>query len=62
MLLNKVVVGKGYKILHDNPTMTAPPAGYDSVSQVPSFLVHSKANRRMHRCLLKLEEVSITTN
>jgi len=31
MLLNKVVVGKGYKILHDNPTMTAPPAGFDSV-------------------------------
>lgn len=31
ILLNKVVVGKGYKILHDNPSMSAPPAGYDSV-------------------------------
>jgi len=49
MLLNKVVVGKGYKILHDNPTMTAPPAGYDSVSRAAPFLGHSKANNhRMH--------------
>jgi len=31
VLLNKVVVGKGYKILNDSPSMTAPPAGYDSV-------------------------------
>jgi hypothetical protein len=31
MLLNKVVVGKGYKILHDNPSLAAPPPGYDSV-------------------------------
>lgn len=31
ILLNKVVVGKGYKIHHDNPSMTAPPSGYDSV-------------------------------
>jgi len=31
ILLNKVVVGKGYKILNDNPSMTGPPAGYDSV-------------------------------
>ena len=37
ILLNKVVVGKGYKILHDNPAMTAPPSGYDSVSRVPPF-------------------------
>ena len=37
MLLNKVVVGKGYKILHDNPSMSAPPAGYDSVSRDPPF-------------------------
>ena len=32
MLLNKVVVGKGYKILHNDPSLTAPPSGYDSVS------------------------------
>ena len=31
MLLNKVVVGKGYKITQDNTTLTAPPQGYDSV-------------------------------
>lgn len=31
MLLNKVVVGKGCKMTHDNTTLTAPPAGYDSV-------------------------------
>ncbi|KII92751.1 hypothetical protein PLICRDRAFT_172803 [Plicaturopsis crispa FD-325 SS-3] len=31
MLLNKVVVGKGYKLTHDNTTLSAPPAGYDSV-------------------------------
>jgi len=31
VLLNKVVVGKGYKMLRDSPLMTAPPAGYDSV-------------------------------
>ena len=31
MLLNKVVVGKGYKMTQDNTTLTAPPAGYDSV-------------------------------
>ena len=32
MLLNKVVVGKGYKMTVDNTTLTKPPAGYDSVS------------------------------
>ena len=31
MLLNKVVVGKGYKMTQDNTTLTAPPQGYDSV-------------------------------
>lgn len=31
MLLNKVVVGRGYKMTVDNTTMTEPPAGYDSV-------------------------------
>lgn len=32
ILLNKIVVGKGYKMTQDNTTLTAPPAGYDSVS------------------------------
>lgn len=31
LLLSKVVVGKGCKMKHDNPTLTAPPAGFDSV-------------------------------
>ena len=34
MLLNKVVVGKGYKMTVDNTTLTEPPAGYDSVSDI----------------------------
>ena len=32
MLLNKVVVGRGYKTTVDNTALTGPPAGYDSVS------------------------------
>lgn len=31
ILLNKVVVGKGYKMTQDNTNMTAPPPGHDSV-------------------------------
>ncbi|KAF9479970.1 ADP-ribosylation, partial [Pholiota conissans] len=31
ILLNKVVVGKGCKLLQDNTSLTAPPAGFDSV-------------------------------
>jgi len=31
ILLNKVVVGRGYKMMVDNTTLTEPPAGYDSV-------------------------------
>jgi len=31
VLLNKVIVGKGCKLLKDNPSLTAPPQGYDSV-------------------------------
>ena len=32
LLLNKVVVGKGMKLTQDDPTLTQPPAGFDSVS------------------------------
>lgn len=32
LLLNKVVVGKGLKLVLDDPTLTGPPAGFDSVS------------------------------
>ncbi|GLB40708.1 putative poly(ADP-ribose) polymerase catalytic domain [Lyophyllum shimeji] len=31
ILLNKVVVGRGCKMLNDNTTLTAPPPGFDSV-------------------------------
>lgn len=31
VMLNRVVVGKGYKLKQDDPTLTSPPAGYDSV-------------------------------
>ncbi|KAF8805453.1 ADP-ribosylation, partial [Phlegmacium glaucopus] len=31
ILLNKVVVGKGRKLLQDDTSLTSPPAGYDSV-------------------------------
>jgi len=31
MLLNKVVVGNGYKLTQDNSSLTAPPQGYHSV-------------------------------
>jgi len=34
MLLNKVVVGKGYKMTAANSALTEPPAGYDSVSVI----------------------------
>ena len=34
MLLNKVVVGKGYKMTVNNTSLTGPPAGYDSVSVI----------------------------
>jgi hypothetical protein len=37
ILLNKVVVGKGCKMLQDNTTLTAPPPGFDSVI-IASFL------------------------
>ena len=44
MLLNKVVVGKGYKIVQDDPSMTAPPTGYDSVSRAARLFGHLGAN------------------
>jgi hypothetical protein len=31
MLLNKVIVGKGCKMMQDFTTLTGPPPGYDSV-------------------------------
>lgn len=31
ILLNKVIVGRGFKMMQDNTSLTAPPPGYDSV-------------------------------
>ena len=31
MLLNKVIVGKGAKLTHDDPNLSGPPDGHDSV-------------------------------
>ena len=42
MLLNNVVIGKGYKILQNDPSMTAPLASYNSVSQAVPFFGHLK--------------------
>ena len=36
VLLNNVVVGKGYKMHQNNETLTAPPKGYDSVDKFKS--------------------------
>jgi len=38
MLLNKVVVGRGYKLTGNKSSLTAPPAGYDSVSIIVRLL------------------------
>lgn len=35
LILNKVVVGKGYKTTQDQPALTSPPVGYDSVLAEP---------------------------
>ena len=68
MLLNKVIVGKGYKMLHDSPSMTAPPSGYDSVSRAPHLFDHSETNHRVHKVLaevggsLNYDELIVYTN
>ncbi|KDQ55824.1 hypothetical protein JAAARDRAFT_180676 [Jaapia argillacea MUCL 33604] len=36
LLLNSVVVGRGYKLTRDNPSLTKPPVGYDSVVGEPA--------------------------
>jgi len=61
ILLNKVVVGRGYKITHDLTSLTSPPAGYDSVSFIES-LSCGRTWRMTSRFLLKKVEVWITTN
>jgi len=43
ILLNKVVVGRGYQMYQDNTSLTAPPAGFDSViAQVGVSLNHDE--------------------
>jgi hypothetical protein len=41
MFLNKVVVGKGIKLRNDQPNLTEPPAGYDSVIGEPANSSHN---------------------
>ena len=54
MLLNQVVVGKGYKIAQDDPSLTAPPAGYDSVSRDTPFLLTRRLKHRLHQVLAEV--------
>ena len=52
ILLNKVVVGKGYKMMQDNTNLTAPPTGYDSVSGLlglAAYLVTETSSRFLLR-------------
>lgn len=41
ILLNKVVVGKGYKVTENNTSLTAPPTGYDSVSNASHWATNT---------------------
>jgi hypothetical protein len=36
MLLTKVVIGNGKKLVHDDTSLTQPPEGFDSVSFFPA--------------------------
>lgn len=40
IILNKVVVGKGYKMTRDDTSLTAPPAGFDSVSLSSVLMIY----------------------
>ncbi|KAK7682519.1 hypothetical protein QCA50_014319 [Cerrena zonata] len=43
IILNKIVVGKGYKMTEDDTKLTAPPAGFDSVlAEIGSRLNHDE--------------------
>jgi hypothetical protein len=45
MLLNKVVVGKGYRMTAGDTTLVGPPDGYDSVSNGTRQLVGEALTR-----------------
>ena len=48
VLLNKVIVGKGWKLDKNNETLTAPPRGFDSVCMFyhrKSFLIFIQSRK-----------------
>ncbi|CAG8504751.1 5742_t:CDS:2 [Acaulospora morrowiae] len=55
MILNKVVVGKGYPLTRDNMTLTSPPPGYNSVLGEPS----DTGNLNYDEVVVYREEASI---
>ncbi|CAI2162494.1 10859_t:CDS:2 [Funneliformis geosporum] len=55
MLLNKLVVGKGYALTKDAMTLTSPPDGYDSVLGEPS----TSGNLNYDEVVVYKEEASI---
>jgi hypothetical protein len=55
MLLNKVVVGKGYALTRDAMTLTSPPDGFDSVLGEPS----SNGSLNYDEVVVYKEEASI---
>ncbi len=57
ILLNKVVVGKGCKMLQDHTTLTAPPSGYDSVSVHFITFDHDQSYVCLHRSWRRKGEV-----
>ena len=61
ILLNKVVVGRGCKMVHDSTSLTAPPSGYDSVCAC--VCPHNLASANVKdRSSLRREEVSTMTS
>lgn len=68
VMLNKVVVGKGCKLTNNQPTLTAPPAGYDSVSPFVISLTSASALSTFMQVLaekgagLRDDEVIVYTN
>ncbi|CAG8493993.1 3347_t:CDS:2, partial [Funneliformis mosseae] len=55
MLLNKIVVGKGYALTKDAMTLTSPPVGFDSVLGEPS----TSGNLNYDEVVVYKEEASI---
>ena len=54
MLLNKVIVGRGYKLQSGNSALTAPPAGYDSVRLLSTSLQYASNLRLVTKILVEI--------